>query len=100
MTLFFLVTVDYLVSQPKTIHYMLGTVELALQKKGAHDVFLAVGNMIIECIKYEQLCRIILRDPQLWKFFEFVKLGNFEISTESPTNLECSIHNPSQIGFQ
>lgn len=78
-----LVTVDYLVSQPKTIHYMLGTVEMALQKKGAHDIFLAIGNMIIECIKYEQLCRLILRDPQLWKFFEFVKLGNFEISTES-----------------
>ncbi|QLL32045.1 hypothetical protein HG536_0C02140 [Torulaspora globosa] len=78
-----LVTVDYLVSQPKTIHFMLATMQLALQNRGAHDLFLAVGNMIIECIKYEQLCRIILKDPQLWKFFDFVKVGNFEISTES-----------------
>lgn len=86
-----LVTVDYLVSQPKTIHYMLRTVELALQKKGAHDIFLAVGNMIIECIKYEQLCRIVLRDPQLWKLFDFVKLGNFEISTESLQILNAAL---------
>lgn len=78
-----LVTVDYLVSQPRTVNHMLRTVELALQKKGAHDLFLAVGNMIIECIKYEQLCRIILKDPQLWKFFDFVRLYYFEISTES-----------------
>lgn len=77
------VTVDYLVSQPKTISLMLRTAEVALQQKGCQDIFLTVGNMIIECIKYEQLCRIILKDPQLWKFFEFAKLGNFEISTES-----------------
>lgn len=77
------VTVDYLVSQPRTVNQMLRTVELALQKKNAHDVFLPVGNMIIECIKYEQLCRIILKDQQIWKFFDFVKLGYFEISTES-----------------
>ncbi|GAV47559.1 hypothetical protein ZYGR_0H04050 [Zygosaccharomyces rouxii] len=78
-----LVTVDYLVSKPKTIYTMLRTVESAMQRKTANDVFLTVGNMIMECIKYEQLCRIILQDPQLWKLFDIVRFGNFETSTES-----------------
>lgn len=79
-----LVTVDYLVSQPRTITLMLRSIELTLQKKGAtQDIFLVLGNMIIECIKYEQLCRIVLKDQQIWKFFEFARLPNFEISTES-----------------
>lgn len=78
------VTVDYLVSQPRTINLMLRTVEFTLRRKDStQDVFTVVGNMIIECIKYEQLCRIILKDSQLWKFFEFARLSNFEISTES-----------------
>ncbi|GMM53772.1 Hym1 protein [Maudiozyma humilis] len=79
-----LVTVDYLVSQPRTLALMLRSTELALQHKGAsQDIFLVLGNMIIECIKYEQLCRIFLKDQQLWKFFDFTGLPNFEISTES-----------------
>ena len=78
------VTVDYLVSQPRTITLMLRSIELALQSKGSsQDIFLVLGNMIIECIKYEQLCRIVLKDSQLWKFFEFTRVPNFEISTES-----------------
>ncbi|SMN18715.1 similar to Saccharomyces cerevisiae YKL189W HYM1 Component of the RAM signaling network that is involved in regulation of Ace2p activity and cellular morphogenesis [Maudiozyma saulgeensis] len=78
------VTVDYLVSQPRTITLMLRSIELALQNKGpSQDIFLVLGNMIIECIKYEQLCRVVLKDQQLWKFFEFARLPNFEISTES-----------------
>ncbi|CCD24775.1 Hym1p NDAI_0D04620 [Naumovozyma dairenensis CBS 421] len=79
------VTVDYFIQQPKTINLMLKICESSLQQKrsASHDVFLVIGNMIIECIKYEQLCRIILKDPQLWNFFEFAKLANFEISTQS-----------------
>ncbi|CCF59374.1 hypothetical protein KAFR_0G03420 [Kazachstania africana CBS 2517] len=78
------VTVDYFVSQPKTINLMLSTIEMALQRKSSpQDIFLVIGNMIIECIKYEQLCRIVLKDPQLWKFFEFSRLSNFEIGTIS-----------------
>ncbi|GCE98693.1 protein hym1 [Zygosaccharomyces mellis] len=78
-----LVTVDYLVSKPKTLRMMLKIVESAMQRKAANDLFLTVGNMLMECIKYEQLCRIVLQDPQLWKLFDIVRFGNFETSTES-----------------
>lgn len=77
------VTVDYLVSRPEILSLMLRTPELSLSVKGAHNVFLTAANMIMECIKYDQLCRIILTDAQLWKFFDYAKLGNFEISTAS-----------------
>lgn len=84
------VTVDYYVANPKTISYMLRKVEIILQpppgsKKiiNSHDMFLIVGNMILEAIKYGQLCRIIINDSQFYKFFTFAIIGNFEISTES-----------------
>ncbi|CCH62969.1 hypothetical protein TBLA_0I03140 [Henningerozyma blattae CBS 6284] len=79
-----LVTVDYLVSKPSIIKLMILKIEESLNnKKNYQDNFLMLGNMIIENIKYEQLNRIILKDPNFWKFFEFAKLNNFEISTES-----------------
>ncbi|SCW01854.1 LAFE_0E08724g1_1 [Lachancea fermentati] len=77
------ITVDYLVTRPKIIALMLRTTEVALKKPHCNDIFLNVGSMILESIKYEQLCRIILKDQQIWKFFEFARLGCFEISTES-----------------
>ncbi|CAL9737916.1 hypothetical protein MOSE0_M11232 [Monosporozyma servazzii] len=78
------VTVDFLVSKPRTITYMLRFMETTLQDRTLpQDVFLLVGTMVIECIKYEQLNRLILKDTQLWKFFQFATINNFEISTES-----------------
>lgn len=78
------VTVDYLVSKPKSLNYMLRLMESSLQKRiSPQDLFLLVGNMVLECVKYEQLNRIILKDSQLWKFFQFATINNFEISTQS-----------------
>lgn len=78
------VAVDYFVSRPKTINYLLVLMENTLRMKvSPQDVFLLVGNMIMNSIKYEQLCRIILKDPQFWQFFNFANISNFEISTES-----------------
>ena len=77
------VTVDYLVSQSKTLSLMLRTMGLTLQRRDTYDIFIIVGNMIIECIKYEQLCHIFLTDTQLWSLFEFAGIANFEISTQS-----------------
>lgn len=86
------VTVDYLVSKPKTINYMLRLMEITLQKKHApQDIYLLVGNMVLECLKYEQLNRIILKDSQLWRYFQFATINNFEISTQSLQILSSSL---------
>ncbi|SCU82308.1 LADA_0C04390g1_1 [Lachancea dasiensis] len=77
------VTVDYMVTRPKIVSLILRTPELALSKNNASDLFLKAGFIILECLKYEQLCRLMLRDPQIWLFFDFAKGGSFEISTES-----------------
>lgn len=77
------VTVDYLVTKPKTVSLMLRAPEMALSKANSSDLFLKVGSIILESLKYEQLCRMMLRDPQLWIFFDFARGGSFEISTES-----------------
>lgn len=77
------VTVDYLVTKPQTLSLMLRTPELALTKPNASDLFLKSCSIILECLKYEQLCRMMLRDPQLWVFFDLARGGSFEVSTES-----------------
>ncbi|SCV04643.1 LANO_0G11452g1_1 [Lachancea nothofagi CBS 11611] len=77
------VTVDYLVTRPNVVALMLRTPELALSKPNSSDLFLKAGFIILEALKYEQLCRIMLRDPQIWLFFDFAKGGSFEVSTES-----------------
>ena len=76
-------TVDHLILNPKTINVMLRSTYMGLLGQAPRDIFLFLGNMIIESVKYEQLCSIILKDPELWKFFEFGNLPDFEISTES-----------------
>ncbi|AMD19954.1 HCL197Wp [Eremothecium sinecaudum] len=76
-------TVDYLVTKPKILSYMLRVSELALNKLHGTEIFLTVGGMILESMKYEQLCRLFLRNSQIWNFFEFARLGSFEVSTES-----------------
>ncbi|CEP61594.1 Hym1p LALA0_S03e06436g [Lachancea lanzarotensis] len=78
-----LVTVDYLVTRPKTISLMLRAPQMALSKANSSDLFLKTGSIILESLKYEQLCRLMLRDPQIWLFFDFAKSGSFEVSTES-----------------
>ncbi|SCU77560.1 LAMI_0A01552g1_1 [Lachancea mirantina] len=78
-----LVTVDFLVARPRFIALMLRTTELALAKSNSNDLFLTVGSVVLECVKYEQLCRLILKDQQMWKFFDYARQGSFEVSTES-----------------
>lgn len=92
-----LVTVDYLVSKPQTIKLTLIKIESCLSSKDYQDAFLMLGNMILESLKYEQLCRIILKDEQFWKFFEFAKLNNFEISTESLQVLNAALTTHSKL---
>ena len=76
-------TVDYLLTKPKFISLLLKSSEACITKPGGSDVFLTISGMILETIKQEQLCRIILKDPQIWKYFDFTRLGSFEISTSS-----------------
>lgn len=76
-------TVDYLVTKPRIISVLLRTAELSINKPNSNTIFLTVGGIVTECLKYEQLCRIIIKDPQLWRYFEFALMGSFEISTES-----------------
>ncbi|CCE61736.1 hypothetical protein TPHA_0B00640 [Tetrapisispora phaffii CBS 4417] len=87
-----LVTVDYFVLHPKTVQLLLVKIESILQQKtkysnstnSRNDMFSITGKMILECTKYEQLCRIILiKDTNFWKFFSFAKMNNFEISSLS-----------------
>lgn len=76
-------TVDYLLTKPKFIAALLRSSEACIAKPGGNDVFLTLSNMVLETIKREQLCRLILKDTQFWRYFDFTRLSSFEISTSS-----------------
>lgn len=76
-------TVDYLLTKPKFVSMLLKTSEVCITRPGGSDIFLTASGMILETIKQEQLCRLIIRDQQIWKFFDFTRLGSFEISSSS-----------------
>lgn len=73
-------TVDYLMSRPKILSTLMRGPELS-------DVSLNMGLMFREAIKYESLASWALSDSLFWKYFSYVNIDSFEISTDAFTSL-------------
>jgi len=46
------------------------------------DVALTCGSMLRECIKHEPIAKILLYSDNLWEFFKYVEMPNFEIASD------------------
>jgi len=46
------------------------------------DVALTCGSMLRECIKHESIAKILLYSDNLWEFFKYVEMPNFEIASD------------------
>ncbi|KAH3899978.1 related to Protein HYM1 [Saccharomycodes ludwigii] len=76
--------VDYLITKTDLIYLLLKTQETALLNRStASEVYVCLGGIVDECLKFEQLARIILKDPIVWKYFDNCLSVSFEISTQS-----------------
>ena len=47
------------------------------------EIALNCGAMLRECIRHETLARIILYSPDLYKFFDYVEVSTFDISSDA-----------------
>lgn len=78
------VYVDYLISNRQIIDLILKVLQEAVaNRQNGIDIYLCVGGMVDECLKFEQLCRIILQNPIVWLLFDNCLSSAFEISTQS-----------------
>ncbi|KAK9386530.1 Mo25-like protein [Lipomyces mesembrius] len=69
-------TVEHLSTREKVI---------ALLVKGYEqpDIALNCGQMLRECIKHEQLAKIVLSSNLFWNFFDYVQLPAFETASDA-----------------
>lgn len=69
-------TVDYLAQHPRIF-------EILILSYDNHDSALTAGEILRDCNKWEQLSKIIIWSPQLWKFFEYVDHQIFQNATDA-----------------
>lgn len=70
-------TVEYLVSKPQTMTLMVNGYNQA------PDIALACGAMLRESMRHEELVKILLKDENLFQFFNFVEQPNFDIASDA-----------------
>ncbi|ORX92100.1 calcium binding protein 39-like protein, partial [Basidiobolus meristosporus CBS 931.73] len=69
-------TIEY-ISQKERILFML------FEGYENHDGALNCGMILRECIKYEPLAKILLLSPEVFKFFEYIEIGTFDIASDA-----------------
>ncbi|KAG7660547.1 HYM1 [[Candida] subhashii] len=74
-------TAEYLVNNKPNIILML------MKGPESHEIGLICGQILRDCIKYENINRFILYHPTFWNFFKYVQIPIFEIATDSFTTL-------------
>ncbi|EGW33168.1 uncharacterized protein SPAPADRAFT_137508 [Spathaspora passalidarum NRRL Y-27907] len=48
---------------------------------------LICGQILRECIKYEQICKFVLNHPLFWNYFKYVEIPVFELATDAFSTL-------------
>ncbi|KAK9463272.1 Mo25-like protein [Lipomyces oligophaga] len=58
------------------------------------------GQILRECIKHEQLARIILTSDLIWKFFDYVQLPGFETASDAFWTLRDLFRRHKQLALE
>ncbi|CAJ0597126.1 unnamed protein product [Cylicocyclus nassatus] len=69
-------TVEYLAARPEILVSLLTGYENA-------DIAIACGQMLRECIRHDQLAKILLQHELFYNFFEYVDLPAFDIASDA-----------------
>jgi len=69
-------TVEYIQSKPQILDNLIKGFE-------SSEVALFCGTMLRECTRHESLTKMIIDSPNVWKFFEFVEVANFDIASDA-----------------
>jgi calcium binding protein 39 len=52
------------------------------------DIALNCGAMLRECLRYENLTKIVLHSPELYNFFKYVEVSNFDLASDAFKSLK------------
>jgi len=69
-------TVDYICKVPQVLESLVSGYENA-------DIALNCGAMLRECSRHESLIKFVISSPNLWKFFKYVEVSNFDIASDA-----------------
>jgi len=51
------------------------------------DTALNAGAMLRECCRHETLTKLVVYSPNLWKYFKYVEVANFDIASDDSLHL-------------
>lgn len=49
----------------------------------SQDVALNCGAMLRECTRHETLTKLVLYSPNIWKYFKYVEVANFDLASDA-----------------
>ena len=52
------------------------------------DIALNCGAMLRECLRYENLTKIVLNSPDFYSFFKYVEVSNFDLASDAFKSLK------------
>jgi len=69
-------TVEHILHQPDILFTLCKGYE-------QQEIALNCGTMLRECIRYEELARIVLHSPHFYDFFKYVEVSTFDIASDA-----------------
>lgn len=65
------------------------------------DIALNTGAMLRECTRHESLTKLVVYSPNLWKYFKYVEVSNFDIASDAFSTFKelLSKHKPLVAEF-
>jgi calcium binding protein 39 len=88
-----MVTVQWLEKNPNILIDLVRGYDVA-------DIALNCGAMLRECLRYENLTKIVLHSPEFYNFFKYVEVSNFDLASDAFKSLKvpllpvCTNRNP------
>jgi len=84
------VAADYIAQNPQILQLLVNGYE-------SPDIALNCGSILRECIKHESLAQLILNSPDVYKFFTFVEVSNFDTASDAFATFKDLLTQHSQI---
>lgn len=81
---------DYIAQNPEILHVLVNDYENPA-------IALNCGSILRECIKHENLAQLILHSDDVYKFFEFVEVSNFDTASDAFATFKDLLTQHSQI---
>ncbi|VDN35144.1 unnamed protein product [Gongylonema pulchrum] len=69
-------TVEYVHSRPQMLDALVRGYE-------SQDIAVTCGSMLRECIRHENLAKLVLRSSSFYNFFSYVELSTFDIASDA-----------------